>query len=134
MEEGGAPGSTPVSLVGPLVELTKDCRNPGALDQTLLHQPLMMRHLWKCGLDIDARLEFRNATGTRLFLTTFAKTQGEKYSTNLKTQGLFWAQTQRTCSKIAIMNFKTSNICAERAEKMQFLVYFDQISPQKFKK
>ena len=68
------------------------------------------------------------------FLTTFAKTQGEKNSTNPKTQGLFGAKTQRTGSEIAIMNFKTSNICAERAEKMQFLVYFDQISPQKFKK
>ena len=62
------------------------------------------------------------------------KTQGEKNSTNPKTQGLFGAKTQRTGSEIAIMNFKTSNICAERAEKMQFLVYFDQISPKKFKK
>ena len=62
------------------------------------------------------------------------KTQGEKNSTNLKTQGLFWAKTQRTSSEIAIMNFETYNICAERAEKMQFLVFFDQISPQKLKK
>ena len=58
----------------------------------------------------------------------------KKNSTNPKTQGLCGAKTQRTGSEIAIMNFKTSNVCAERAEKMQFLVYFDQISPQKFKK
>ena len=67
------------------------------------------------------------------FLTTFAKTQGEKNSTNVKSQGLFWAKTQRTGSEIVIVIFETSNICAERAEKMQFLVFFDQISPQKFK-
>ena len=80
--------------------------------------------------------EFSNLAKNKaaFFFTNFAKTQGEKNSTNPKTQGLFGAKTQRTGSEIAIMNFKTSNICAERAEKMQFLVYFDQISPKKFKK
>ena len=76
----------------------------------------------------------RLRTKSDFFLTTFAKTQGEKNSTNPKTQGLFGAKTQRTGSEIAIMNFKTSNICAERAEKMQFLVFFDQISPKSSKK
>ena len=32
------------------------------------------------------------------------------------------------------MNFKTPNICAKRAEKMQYLVYFEQISLPKIKK
>ena len=36
-------------------------------------------------------------------------------------------KTQRTGSEFAIMNFKTPNICAKRAEKMQYLVYFEQI-------
>ena len=32
------------------------------------------------------------------------------------------------------MNLKTPNICAKRAKKMQYLVYFEQISLPKIKK
>ena len=46
----------------------------------------------------------------------------------------FTQKTQQTGSEIDIMNFKTPNICAKRAKKMQFLVCFELISLSKIKK
>ena len=43
----------------------------------------------------------------------------------------FNQKTQQTGSEIGIMNLKTLKICAERTEKMQNLVYFEQISLSK---
>ena len=65
------------------------------------------------------------------FLTTFAKTQGEKNSTNVKSQGLFWAKTQRTGSEIAIVNFETPKICTEIAEKCNNWSILNKFSLQK---